>query len=335
MDQTRIAPTTELITFGQEEIINQHEWLDYLSAYDNGHYFEYPVNLNDVLKLMAIGIHHGSALRAKVNILSSTFVETPLLKRAEFKKFAHNYVVTGNGYLEIRHNVLQQPLTIVNRLSLYMRRHSNLHDFVYLRQNHSEHETLAGQNVIHVMEDDLSQEVYGVPSYLAAMHSIQLNHSATLFRRRYYDNGSHAGFILYANGQFNQDDWDELKQNLRNAKGAGNFKNILLRANAGADGGIKLIPISEVAAKDEFLNIKRLSANDQLVIHRVPPQLMSIMPEARSGFGDAGKAAEIFAANEVRPIQQHFESFNEVKGLEVFRFKEYEISSQKQARKGV
>lgn len=130
MDHNTAEPAVELITFGQEELISQHEWLDYLYTYDNGHYFEYPVNMNDVLKLMAIGIHHGSALRAKVNILSSTFVETPLLKRAEFKKFAHNYVVTGNGYLEIRHNVLQQPMTVLNRLSLYMRRHSNLKDFV-------------------------------------------------------------------------------------------------------------------------------------------------------------------------------------------------------------
>ncbi len=333
MDANTVAPSVEVIEFGVEETLVSLDWLDYLQTYDNGQYFEYPINMHDVLKLMAIGIHHGSALRAKVNILSSTFVETALLKRAEFKKFAHNYLVCGNGYLEVRHNRLQQPLMLVNRLSLYMRRCSNLCDYVYLRQNASQHEFIPGGNIIHVMEDDLSQEVYGIPYYLAAMHSIQLNNSATMFRRRYYDNGSHAGFILYATGQFNQDDWDDLKKNLKDAKGAGNFKNILLRANAGTEGGVKLIPISEVAAKDEFLNIKRVSGSDQLVIHRVPPQLMSIMPEARGGFGDAGKAAEIFAANEVRPIQQHFESFNEVTGLEVFKFKEYEINSQKQGRK--
>jgi capsid portal protein len=47
------------------------------------------------------------------------------------------------------------------------------------------------------MEPDINQEVYGLPEYLGALHAAWLNESATLFRRRYYENGSHAGFILY------------------------------------------------------------------------------------------------------------------------------------------
>jgi capsid portal protein len=45
----------------------------------------------------------------------------------------------------------------------------------------------------------LDQNIYGVPDYLGGMHALLLNESATLFRRRYYNNGAHAGFIFYTN----------------------------------------------------------------------------------------------------------------------------------------
>lgn len=35
-----------------------------------------------------------------------------------------------------------------------------------------------------------------IPEYLSALNATWLNESATLFRQRYYKNGSHAGFIL-------------------------------------------------------------------------------------------------------------------------------------------
>lgn len=47
------------------------------------------------------------------------------------------------------------------------------------------------------MEPDLNQEIYGLPEYLSANPSALLNESATLFRRKYYINGNHAGFIMY------------------------------------------------------------------------------------------------------------------------------------------
>lgn len=52
-------------------------------------------------------------------------------------------------------------------------------------------------SIFHLMEPDLNQEVYGLPEYLSAIPSALLNESATLFRRKYYINGSHAGFIMY------------------------------------------------------------------------------------------------------------------------------------------
>ena len=167
-----------------------------------------------------------------------------------------------------------------------------------------------------------------MPYYLAGLNSAELNNSATTFRRRYYDNGSHAGFIVYAtDNNLDATDWDNLKNQMKAAQREGNFKNVFLRSPNGNPDGIKLMPISEVAAKDEFLNIKNVSAQDMLSIHRVPPSLMGIVPTAAGGLGDARTAAEVFAANEITPLQMMFIEVNERLGEEVFKFKPYELSA--------
>ncbi len=92
-----------------------------------------------------------------------------------------------------------------------------------------------------------------VSNWLAALQSALLNESATLFRRKYYNNGSHAGFILYmTDAAQKEEDIDSLRTALKNSKGPGNFRNLFVYAPAGKKDGIQLIPVSEVAAKDEL-----------------------------------------------------------------------------------
>lgn len=74
--------------------------------------------------------------------------------------------------------------------------------------------------ICHLREPDINQEIYGMPEWLAAMQSALLNESATLFRRKYYYNGSHAGFIFYmTDAAQKEDDIDSLRTALRSAKG--------------------------------------------------------------------------------------------------------------------
>lgn len=42
------------------------------------------------------------------------------------------------------------------------------------------------------------QQVYGSPDYVGGIQSALLNSDATVFRRRYFNNGAHMGFILYS-----------------------------------------------------------------------------------------------------------------------------------------
>jgi PBSX family phage portal protein len=178
-------------------------------------------------------------------------------------------------------------------------------------------------SVFHLMEPDINQEVYGLPEYLSALNATWLNESAPLFRRRYYKNGSYAGFILYmTDAAQKQEDVDNLREAPKSSKGPGISEPVHVRAG-GEEGWDSVDPRFEVAAKDEFWNVKNVTRDDQLAAHRVPPQLMGIIPNNTGGFGDVEKAALVFARNEVKPLQERLAEVNEWLDDEVVRFIPY------------
>lgn len=87
--------------------------------------------------------------------------------------------------------------------------------------------------------------------------------------------------------------------------------------------GLQIIPLSEVAAKDEFLNIKNVSRDDMMAAHRVPPQMMGIMPNNVGGFGDVEKASKVFVRNELLPLQKRLQEINNFIEEGVIEFQEY------------
>jgi len=76
---------------------------------------------------------------------------------------------------------------------------------------------------------------------------------------------------------------------------------------------------------DEFLNIKNVSRDDMLGAHRVPPQMMGIMPNNAGGFGDVEKASRVFVRNELLPLQKRFEELNEWMGEEIIQLLTYSL----------
>lgn len=91
----------------------------------------------------------------------------------------------------------------------------------------------------------------------------------------------------------------------------------------GKKDGLQIIPLSEVAAKDEFLNIKNVSRDDMMAAHRVPPQMMGIMPNNVGGFGDVEKASKVFVRNELLPLQKRLQEINNFIEEGVIEFQEY------------
>jgi capsid portal protein len=60
-----------------------------------------------------------------------------------------------------------------------------------------------------------------MPEYLSALNSAWLNESATLFRRKYYQNGAHAGYIMYVtDAAQSSTDVEALRKAMRTRKGS-------------------------------------------------------------------------------------------------------------------
>ncbi len=60
-----------------------------------------------------------------------------------------------------------------------------------------------------------------------------------------------------------------------------------------------------------------------MAAHRVPPQMMGIMPNNVGGFGDVEKASSVFVRNELVPLQKRLKELNEWLGEDVISFESY------------
>src|SRR5690554_5753894 len=250
----------EAFTFGDPvPVLDGREILDYLECWLNSRWYEPPVNLDGLARSVRASVYLQSGLTFKRNMLSRTFVPHRLLSRAAFEQFALDWLWCGNAYLERRRSALGTALELAPTLAKYMRRGVEPGRYFMVRSWKDEHEFEEG-SIFHLREADINQEIYGLPEWMAALQSALLNESATLFRRKYYNNGSHAGFILYmTDAAQNEEDITKLREALRNAKGPGNFRNLFVYAPNGKKEGLQVIPVSEVAAKDEFHNIKSIT----------------------------------------------------------------------------
>ncbi|WP_315807471.1 phage portal protein [Pseudomonas sp. C9-3] len=330
----REAAGMEVFTFGEPTpVLEGRGILDYLECWANGRWYEPPLSLEGLARSVGSSTYLQSALMFKRNMLARTFKPHRLLSRPAFEQFALDWLTFGNGYLERRESRLGSAMALVPTLAKYMRRGVEEGRFYQLRNWQDEHEFKRG-SVFQLREADINQEIYGTPEWFCALQSALLNESATLFRRKYYNNGSHAGFILYmTDAAQDQADIDDLRTAIKNAKGPGNFRNLFVYAPNGKKEGIQLIPVSEVAAKDDFGAIKNISRDDQLAGLRVYPQLLGVVPQNAGGFGAIRDAAEVWVTLELEPMQARMLQLNEWVGEEVMRFDPFVMAGGEKAPK--
>ncbi len=305
-------------------VMDGNDLLQYMETWINGDYYEPHLSLQGLRKTFKASASHGSAIWWKVNRLTSSLDPKSKISKPEFKRNALDYLLYGNGYVEQIKNTLGSPLSYRTSPALKTRRMVNFDQYCFLKNWSERHEFDEGA-IFHLIEPDSGQEVYGEPQYLCGLQSVWLGESATLFRRKYYRNGSHAGYIMYITDPVhNENDIKALEKAMAESKGPGNFRNLLLYAPKGQKDGLQVMPLAEATAKDEFFNISRATSSDILVAHRVPPVLLGKTPENVGGFGDAKTADEVTYLNEIVPIQEYMLEINEFFGEEVVKFKPYQ-----------
>ena len=311
-------------SFGDPEPVNSRAtMLDMLECLHNHRWYEPPISLDGLARSYRASPHHSSAIILKRNMLAASLEPTPFLTRGAFGGLVQDYLVMGNAYVQEIRNRLGGVMRLDHCLAKYTRRGVQPGSFWWVPGFQQEEEFDRG-TVHQLRAPDINQEIYGLPEYLSALQSALLNENATLFRRRYYENGSHAGYILYATGEFADGDVDAMRDALKRSKGPGNFRNLFVHSPNGKENGIQLKPIAQVGASDEFMGIKNTTRDDVLAAHRVPPQLLGIVPANAGGFGDVTKATDAFFELEIEPLQSVFLELNEMLGFEAVRFRKRE-----------
>lgn len=308
----------KIFTFGRPEPVWGNNVYGNNMLVFNGKYYEPLIMHFILLQLLKASVHHESALNVKVNLLVRDFIPNKIINRQTFRGLAWDFLFSGNAYLELQQNIYGTPISGKRSMAINTRVGKE-DQFYFIDAFYQPH--LFINPVLHIKEIDLTQDIYGRPTYLSAMESIALNEQATLFRVKYYKNGSHMGYILYVSDAVDEETSKAIEGALEESKNDGNFGNLYINLPNGKVDGIRIIPIAEISAKDEFLNIKNITAKDVMTAHRIPPQMLGQVPDTNGGFGSVRDASDIYFQNEIIPLQSKMLEFNELVGQEIIRFK--------------
>lgn len=273
-------------------------------------YFEPPVSFDGLTKAFRQNTCLESATFVRRNALTSTLVPNKVLSRKTFEALALDYENTGNGYLRKRVDIFNNLVYLEHVNARSVRRGKNnrycqlvLNDYAFKPIWFKPGE------IIHIMEYSPESSIYGMCMHLGCLHSAWLSEEATLFRRRFYRNGAHMGFIFYVEDDtLGENEETQLRNELAKTSGKGNFKPFLYvnRSKSKESKTMKLMQVGELITKDDFEKVKKISNQEVLTSKRVPPQMMGYIPEDNSSLGDAEKAMKVFGHMEIKPMQLDF-----------------------------
>ena len=299
-------------SFGDPERVLASNLVDYLGLFVNpqGDYYEPPVSQSGLAKILRANGHHCTIPYFRRNMLRRWYADNDALPAEDLKKGGFDLDVFGHCYFQIVRNRFGQNWWLRHLPALNMRRMKSADQFCMLRSGRDPLPFKPGE-VVQLKEYDPVQQIYGVPQYLGGIQSVLLNEDATLFRRKYYQNGAHMGYIFYtADANLDEADETALKEQIRSSKGVGNFRSLFLNIPGGKPDSVKIIPVGDIATKDEFERVKNLTRNDVLAMWRINGALAGILPENNAGFGDLDKISSNNYENEVVPVQQVFLQLN-------------------------
>ncbi|HDL6888151.1 TPA: phage portal protein [Yersinia enterocolitica] len=248
---------------------------------------------------------HGGVLYARKNMVVSDYAGGGL-SLGEMGQAAYDFLLFGDiAILKVR-NGWGDVVDLVPLPALYVRRRKD-GDFSVLQKGPPL--IYPARDVIFLRQYDPQQQVYGLPDYIGGMHSALLNTEATIFRRRYYHNGAHTGGIIYTTDPNLSDEMEEdIAKKIEESKGVGNFKMMFINIADGGEKGVQFIPIGDAGVKDEFANIKSISAQDVLTAHRFPSGLAGIIPTNGAVMASPETARDTYRKDEVIPLQRMFAS---------------------------
>jgi PBSX family phage portal protein len=316
---------TLAFAFGDPEPILSSRGTDYLGTFLDigGDFFRPPIDWGGLASLMNANAYHGPILHFKKNMITKWFMPGKLLSTQTLKLAALDFEVTGNCYFQKFTDRFGHVLRLGHLPAMAMRRGRKpdvyvklsgvmLQDAVFEAGLKNYVEFKPGE-VVHLKEPDIKQGIYGLPQYLGGIQSVLLSEEATLFRRKFFINGAHMGYILVtADANLDDDTIKQIESKVKESKGPGNFRSLYLNIpRSNNKEPVKIIPVGNIGSKDEFERIKEVTEMEMLAMHRVYPGLSAIMPANVGGFGSLTDSMKVYHELEITAMQQVFLELNE------------------------
>ena len=307
MVQSEEAKTeSTMFSFDSAEIMNNDfSNYDYSELFynDSEGYWEPPLDRSGLNKLTRANAYHGSILNARCLMIAGRY-QSGGMEDHHVHAAINDFLQFGDvAIIKIR-NHFNQVVSLHPLPSMHTRKDKK-GNFILLGRDDKKTK-YKKDDVIFVPRYDPVQQVYGVPDYLGCVQSALLSNDATTFRRRYYKNGLHMGFIFYASDpNLGKEDEKDLKEKMASSRGVGNFRSMFINIPHGKEKGIQLIPVGDIATKDEFEKIKNITAQEVLTGHRYPMELAGSMPNGTTR-GDPVKFNTVYNQNEVIPACKLF-----------------------------
>jgi len=297
------ASQNGMTAFSLPEQVMPDMWLtDYDSLWydDTNQYWEPPIDRGLLANLTRRNAQHGGIVQSRANMAAARFISGGMTAQQVQAGFLNLIQFGDVALLKIR-NGFRQPVRLFPLPSYRTR--ATLDGGAVVLEREQQLKRYRAKDIIWAKQYDPVQQVYGCPDYLGGLQSALLNEDATLFRRKYFINGAHMGFILYSTDpNLDADVEKELKEKIQQSKGVGNFRSLFVNIPNGKEKGIQIIPVGNFESKDEFLNIKGVSAQDVFNAHRFPAGLGGMIPTNTAGLGDPSKYDSVYFKNETKPL---------------------------------
>ncbi|PKG74815.1 phage portal protein [Shewanella sp. GutCb] len=301
-DETHIdAEAKSPVVFSLPETVMPNMWLtDYDSLYynDSDGYWEPPVDRHLLANLTRRNAQHGGIVQSRANMAASRFTSGGMSAQQVTATFL-NLVKFGDVALLKVRNGFRQVVRLFPLPSYRTRVAGDGGAVVLERDSNVKH--YKAKDIIWVRQYDDVQQIYGCPDYLGGLQAALLGEDATMFRRKYFINGAHMGFIMYATDpNLDPNVEKDLQDKIQNSKGVGNFKSLFVNIPNGKEKGLQIIPVGNFESKDEFGNVKTVSSQDVFNAHRFPPGLGGMVPINTAGFGDPEKYEVVYFKSETK-----------------------------------
>jgi PBSX family phage portal protein len=319
-----------VFSFGDPTPVLAASPLDYIGTYPDlsGAYYRPPVDLLGLARTTHANGHHNSTLLFKRDMIINWLKPTKFITAKELKKAAQDYLVTGNAYFQVIRNRIGGVLKLLRLPAVTMRAgidtgiYYQIPMLLYVPNSFGIPIKFQPGEVIHIAEPDVQQAIYGIPQYFGGLQSILLAEDATLFKRKYFLNGNHMGYILVTSDAGLDDETAKaIEEKVKDSKGPGNFRSLYINIpRTSSREPVKIIPVGDIGSKEEFDKIKAITERDVLAMHRMQPGLAGIIPENTAGFGNLDTTMRVYHELEVRPLQNVFKDANDQLGIEAILF---------------